>query len=107
MFFIVGWGSRNCDHGTGYLYCPNCRTRKPAVHGVRKTYLTCFFIPLIPIAEHEGYYRCDGCEGVFDPDARWIYDFGDHASPKVWTCSTCRTANPSHSYRCQSCGGEG
>ncbi|HJZ56506.1 MAG TPA: zinc-ribbon domain-containing protein [Gemmataceae bacterium] len=106
MFIIVGWRSRYCDDATGYMYCPACRSRKPAAQGVRKTYLTTFFIPLFPLAEHEGYYRCEGCQGVFDPDARWPYDFGNHPSPKLWSCSHCRSSNPSHSYRCQTCGAD-
>jgi hypothetical protein len=103
MFIVVGWKSRYCDDATGFMYCPACLTRKPAAMGVRKTYATTFFIPLFPIAEHEAYYRCEGCQGLFNPDARWVYDFGDHASPKMWPCGQCGSSNPSHTYRCERC----
>ena len=106
MCLIVGWATRNSDDSPGYMYCPDCRTRKPAVLGFRKTYLTLFFIPLFPLAVHEGYYRCDGCEGMFDPDAAFPFDFGDHVSPKVWTCRFCQSPNPSHCHQCQTCQAE-
>src|SRR5437763_36805 len=106
MFIIIGWRSRNCDQVTGYMYCPSCGSRMPAAQGVRKTYLTTFFIPLVPIADGTGYYRCEGCQGMFDSDSDWPFDFGDHPSPKLWTCSFCHSSNPSHSYQCQSCGAD-
>ncbi len=61
MIFIIGWGSRDRDGATGYMYCPNCRSRNRAVSGLRKTYLSFFFIPIIPISEDGAYYRCEGC----------------------------------------------
>ncbi|MGL6076506.1 MAG: zinc-ribbon domain-containing protein [Fimbriiglobus sp.] len=88
------------------MFCPECRARKPAVEGVRKTYVTLFFIPLFPIASHEPFYRCEGCDGKFDPDARWPYDFGEHASPKLWNCSRCKSPNSNQTYRCKACGTE-
>ena len=106
MFIIVGWRRRDCDDATGYMYCPDCRARMPAAQGVRKTYLTCFFIPLFPNAEHEAYYRCDGCQRVFNQDAALPNDFGDHADPKLWSCSRCGSTNLSHSYRCKRCGAD-
>jgi hypothetical protein len=104
MFIIVGWRTQDCDEEAGYMFCPNCRARKTAAAGFRKTYLTTFFIPLFPIATHEGYYRCEGCQGMFNPDNRFLYDFGSHPSPKLWDCRHCRSSNPSHIARCQTCG---
>jgi hypothetical protein len=103
MPFLIHWASRHCDDAAGYMYCPACRSRKPAAQGYRKTYLMLFFVPVLPLAQHEAYYRCEGCRSLFDPDAPWPYDFGDHPNPKRWTCSRCGAANPSHCNRCQVC----
>jgi hypothetical protein len=104
--FILGWRSQNCELAKGYMYCPTCRSRKPATQGVRKTYFTVSYLALVPMAEHESYYQCDGCQGIFDPDARCLYDFGDHSSPKLWICTHCKSSNPNHKYCCQSCGAD-
>ena len=106
MFVIVGWRTRDCDEETGYMYCPVCRTRKSAAAGTRKTYLTFFFVSLFPITTHEGYYRCNGCQGMFDIGDKFPFDFGDHPSPKLWDCRYCHSQNPSHTYRCQVCGAD-
>jgi hypothetical protein len=106
MFVIVGWTTKDCDHSTGYMFCPGCRARQPAAEGFRKTYFTFFWIPLFPVTTHEGYYRCQGCREKFDPDANFSYDYGDHPKAKLWECRFCRTPNPSHVHRCPVCGAD-
>jgi hypothetical protein len=101
---IFGWRSKYVDEATGYMFCPECRARKPAAAGTRKTYFTLFFVSLFPVATHEAYHRCEGCQGLFDPDAKFPYDFGDHADPKVWSCYHCGSPNLSHQNRCGTCG---
>jgi hypothetical protein len=106
MAIIVGIGTRQRDHTPGYFFCPRCRSRKPCSQGSRVAYFTLFFVPLIPLASRGEYYRCGGCSGTFDPDDRYPYDFGDHASPKRWTCSSCGSDNLSHVHRCTTCGAD-
>jgi hypothetical protein len=107
MHIVIGLGTRNRDHTSAYFYCPRCRARKPCAQGSTTSYLTLFFLPLLPVGTRGEYYRCEGCQELFDPDARFPYDFGDHANPKLWTCSRCRSTNPSHALRCQVCGWDG
>ena len=102
---IIGWQSKHCDEVTGYMFCPTCRARKSAASGTRKTYFTLFFVSLFPIATHEGYYRCEGCQGLFNPDNKFAFDFGEHANPKIWSCFHCGASNPSHKNLCEVCGG--
>jgi hypothetical protein len=102
--FIVGISTRDRDESKGYMFCPVCNARKPAAQGATKTYFTFFFIPLFPVTSGVGYYRCEGCQKIFDPNVKVHYDFGDHANPELWECYNCRTQNPSSTERCLTCG---
>lgn len=106
MCVIVGVSTREVDDIKAYFFCPGCRTRRPCTHGTRGLYFTLFFAPLFPLGAMTEYYRCEVCRQAFDPDARFPYDFGDHPEPKRWKCQNCGSANPSHSFRCKSCGAE-
>jgi hypothetical protein len=106
MHVFIGIGTRDKDHTRAYFFCPTCRARKACVQGSRTQYLTLFFVPVLPVGRIGEYYRCAGCHRQFDPDANFPYDYGDHPSPKLWTCSRCRSTNPSHAFRCQVCGSD-
>jgi len=68
-------------------------------------YLTVFFLPIVPVGNHREMYECQGCYQSFGAEANFPYDFGDHPNPKIWTCSRCKTDNPSHAHYCRACGG--
>ena len=103
----VGVSTQNRDHTTAYFYCPRCHSRKPCVQGSETVCFCLFFLPLLPVGTRGEYYRCEGCQGFFDPEDDFPYDLGDHANPKLWTCSRCHSTNPSHAFRCQVCGWDG
>jgi predicted RNA-binding Zn-ribbon protein involved in translation (DUF1610 family) len=103
----IGVCTGDRDHTKAYFYCPTCRARKPCTQGTRARYFSLCFIPVVSFTPLGEYYRCEGCGNQFDPDARFPFDFGDHANPKLWTCSHCRSTNPSHVFQCQTCGWEG
>jgi hypothetical protein len=102
---LIGWWRKKKKVGGGYFFCPTCRARKPCTQYSNNRYLSLFFIPLLPLTNDGDRYECEGCHQQFDPEARFPYDFGDHANPKIWTCSRCRANNPSHAHYCQACGG--
>jgi hypothetical protein len=104
---VIGVCTRNRDHTSAYFFCPVCRSRKHCTQGSRSSYFSLFFLPLIPLATLGEYYRCEGCQKLFDPDAKFPFDFGDHANPRLWECTRCHSMNPSHAFRCQVCGLDG
>jgi hypothetical protein len=103
VFIVRRWRK----HSVGYFFCPSCRTRKPCAQCSLTNYLTVFFVPLLPVGTSGECYECEGCGKQFETDSDFPFDFGDHANPKTWTCSHCRSSTPSHKLRCQVCGSDG
>lgn len=56
---------RNRDEGT--FLCPACGVSQGYRLKARRTWLTLYFIPTIPMGNHEYFVQCDYCKSNWDP----------------------------------------
>lgn len=52
---------------TGNFYCPTCGVSESYRLRARRTFLTLYFIPTVPIAAAELFVQCDQCKSNWDP----------------------------------------
>src|SRR5262245_34332185 len=91
--------------GAGYLFCPRCRERNPGERFLEERFLYALgFLPLWAVGEAKHYYACHRCAQSFEETADHVFDFGDHAHPKLWDCLRCGELNPSDRFNCRRCG---
>ena len=102
MFFFL-WGKKSghkiVDHG--YLDCPSCRERQPAV---LMRYVQSSHVYFIPLGRTEGpeQVQCKVCAGVFPNDMRCA--FGHDEKPPDWNCFKCMKPIPYMEVECPHCG---
>ncbi|MEM6776210.1 MAG: zinc ribbon domain-containing protein [Planctomycetota bacterium] len=51
----------------GEFYCPQCGSQQSHRFRSRRTFLTVYFIPVVPISAAEPFVQCDQCRATFDP----------------------------------------
>lgn len=65
MFIIWGWRGIPETIGQGQFYCPTCRRNSAYEHQQMRTYVTIFFIPVIPLAAGDRVVQCKQCQLSF------------------------------------------
>jgi len=101
MFFL--WGKKSGDEtlDEGYINCPNCRRRKPAV---LVKHVESSHVYFIPVSNSEGPERvqCKDCGGYFANNEQTA--FGKEAKPPDWSCFKCNKPVPHSRVECPHCG---
>ncbi|MEM6979615.1 MAG: zinc ribbon domain-containing protein [Planctomycetota bacterium] len=64
----------------GEFYCPQCGTLQNHRLRSRRTFLTLYFIPTVPISAAEPFVQCDACTTTWDPT---VLEMDRHAHEKV------------------------
>jgi hypothetical protein len=62
--FIFGWGPRETRMDSGPFDCPVCKASTQFQHLRQRRWLTCFFIPVIPISSSHDFLRCQACQSI-------------------------------------------
>ena len=65
MFIIYGWRGIPESIGQGTFACPTCGCQTGYEHQQIRTYITLFFIPIIPLAAGERFVLCRRCNMAF------------------------------------------
>jgi len=51
---------------TGSFHCPNCNGTESYRLRAKRTFLTIYFIPTVPVTSAEPYVQCDECRSIWD-----------------------------------------
>jgi DNA-directed RNA polymerase subunit RPC12/RpoP len=101
MFFL--WGKKSGDEvlDNGFINCPHCRKRTPAVltKYVESTHI--YFIP-ISSTESPERVRCEECGGYFGNNEQTA--FGHLEKEPDWNCFKCEKPIPHSRIDCPHCG---
>jgi DNA-directed RNA polymerase subunit RPC12/RpoP len=101
MFFL--WGKKSGDEvlDKGFINCPHCRKRQPAVltKYVESTHI--YFIP-ISTTESPEQVRCEECGGYFANNEQTA--FGHQEKEPDWNCFKCKKPIPHSRVDCPHCG---
>ncbi len=79
MFFFLIVGTKEVVRGRAEVppearFCPRCGVRR-AFHGAaRRSYLTLFFLPLIPLSGDRPCLACEVCGTTVPPGPHWTRD---------------------------------
>lgn len=68
MFFMILIGTMNLSRtrDRGNFHCPTCGATEPYRLRARRTFLTIYFIPTVPVSAAEPFVQCDTCRSTFD-----------------------------------------
>ena len=101
MFFL--WGKKSGDEilDTGFINCPHCRKRQPAILAkyVESTHI--YFFP-ISRSESPEQVRCEVCGGYFANNQQTA--FGHQEKEPDWNCFKCKKPIPHSRIDCPHCG---
>jgi DNA-directed RNA polymerase subunit RPC12/RpoP len=103
MYFFFLWGKKSENEvlDNGYISCPHCQKRQPAVlmRHVESSHL--YFIP---IGRNEGpeQVQCKVCQGIFGNNEHCA--FGPEENMPDWKCFKCKKPIPHSQMECPHCG---
>jgi hypothetical protein len=107
--FWFQWGSktRKKEVGQGFMNCPTCKCRQPAIlyqHFVG-THIY-YFIPVSESSVGPEFLYCRACQHEFVGNDGHAYDFGQHLESDTGpaTCPKCAEPIPLDRLKCPSCG---
>lgn len=66
-FIIYGWSRSTNVVGQGTFHCPVCQNKLACDVVQSQTWITFFFIPVIPLGRSHPQLACRGCRGEFNP----------------------------------------
>lgn len=65
---LIGTRDLTRTQDQGDFYCPECKTTCSYRLRAKRTFLTLYFIPVIPISSAEWFVCCDQCKSNWDPN---------------------------------------
>ena len=65
---IIGTREIARKQASGVFFCPDCRQECPYVRKTVQTFLTVYFIPVIPLGKGTEHVECRSCHQAFVPD---------------------------------------
>jgi rubredoxin len=100
MIFIGGVQPKTRDLEGSPRTCPRCGEPRARLRRT-DTYISLFFIPLIPISKGEPFVACEGCGHVFDERGERLEALGEGRRPR---CPGCGHRLESSFTYCPHCG---
>lgn len=70
MIFLFGEQVLNKTPEEGQFYCPHCEQVRAYQHMRLKSYVSLFFIPLLPLDTFKEYIECRSCGNSFHPSVK-------------------------------------
>lgn len=67
--FIFGWGPRETLINSDAFDCPVCKTTTQRKHVRQRSWMSFFFIPILPISSSRDFIRCQACQSIIPIDA--------------------------------------
>ncbi|MEM9365352.1 MAG: zinc-ribbon domain-containing protein [Planctomycetota bacterium] len=65
---LIGTRDLTRTQDQGDFYCPECKATYSYRLRAKRTFLTLYFIPVIPISSPEWFVQCDSCKSNWDPN---------------------------------------
>lgn len=101
---FVFWGTTCEDQilDKGFIDCPDCRKRQPAVLTRRVERSHIYFVITTSTIEGPEQLRCDVCGNCFANAA--AFAFGNLETMPDWNCFKCKKPIPHARVECPHCG---
>lgn len=104
----IWWSSSAGDEklGDGFINCPVCKTRQPAIAFQYREHTSVWFVPIHTLDNGPESYHCRACKTKFAAADGYPYNFSlEPDPPKIRTrCPQCTARLPPDRLRCPECG---
>lgn len=67
--FIFGWGPRETLINSDAFDCPVCKKTTQRKHVRQRSWMSFFFIPILPISSSRDFIRCQACQSIIPIDS--------------------------------------